>query len=114
MIFIMTLILNGEMVWSLPSAVSIMLERLCPRLIPRTTALEGRSTRGPLDGGATAVTSGGGALFSEGAAGEAREDSLNEPKYQRAKQRAAHSMFNTGQSWEIWKYVAQFHFMQGI
>lgn len=53
-----------------------MLERLCPRLIPRTTALEGRSTRGPLDGGATAVTSGGGALFSEGAAGEAREDSL--------------------------------------
>lgn len=60
----------------IPSAVSIMLERLCPRLIPRTTALEGRSTRGPLDGGATAVTSGGGALFSEGAAGEAREESL--------------------------------------
>lgn len=51
----------------LPSAVSIMLERLCPRLIPRTTALEGRSTRGPLEGGATAVTSGGGAEFSEGA-----------------------------------------------
>lgn len=50
-----------------------MLERLCPRLIPLTTALEGRSTRGPLAGGATAVTSGGGALFSEGAAGEARE-----------------------------------------
>lgn len=46
-----------------------MLERLCPRLIPRTTALEGRSTRGPLAGGATAVTSGGGALFSEGAGG---------------------------------------------
>lgn len=51
----------------LPSAVSIMLERLCTRLIPRTTALEGRSTRGPLDGGATAVTSGKGALFSGGA-----------------------------------------------
>lgn len=50
-----------------------MLERLCPRLIPLTTALEGRSTRGPLAGGATAVTSGGGALFSEGAAGEMRE-----------------------------------------
>jgi len=55
-----------------------MLERLCPRLIPRTTALLVRSTRGPLDGGATAVTSGGGALFSDGAAGEARENSLNE------------------------------------
>lgn len=65
--------------WSLPSAVSIMLERLCPRLIPRTTALEGRSTRDPLDGGATAVTSGGGVLFSEGGAvGDAREDSLND------------------------------------
>lgn len=55
-----------------------MLERLCPRLIPRTTALEGRSTREPLAGGATAVTSGGGALFSEGVAGEAVEESLNE------------------------------------
>ena len=48
-----------------------MLERLCPRLMPRTTALEVRSTRGPLVGGATAVTSGGGALFSDGAAGGA-------------------------------------------
>lgn len=57
----------------LPSAVSIMLERLCPRLIPRTTALEGRSTRGPLAGGATAVTSGGGALFSEWAVRESSE-----------------------------------------
>lgn len=54
---------------SLPSAVSIMLERLCPRVIPLTTAFVGRSTRGPLAGRATAVTSGGGALFSEGAAG---------------------------------------------
>lgn len=52
-----------------------MLDRLCPRLIPRTTAFEVRSTRGPLAGGATAVTSGGGWLFSDGAAGEAMEDS---------------------------------------
>lgn len=81
-----------------------MLERLCPRLIPRTTALEGRSTRGCLDGGATAVTSGGGALFSEGAAGEARKDSLNESKYQHLSI-TAHSMLNTGQSLKIWKYV---------
>lgn len=50
--------------------------------MPRTMALEGRSTRGPLDGGATAVTSGGGALFSAGAAGEAREDILNKLQYQ--------------------------------
>lgn len=55
-----------------------MLERLCPRLIPWTTVLDGRSTRGPLDGGATAATSGGGALFSEGATGEAREGILSE------------------------------------
>lgn len=55
-------------VWSLPSAVSIMLERLWPRLIPRTTALEGKSTLGPLETVATAVTSGGGVLFSERAA----------------------------------------------
>lgn len=54
-----------------------MLERLCPRLIPLTTALEGRSTRGPLAGGATAVTSGGGALFAEGAAREAGETTFN-------------------------------------
>lgn len=51
-----------------PSAVSIMLERLCPRVIPRTTAVDGRSTRGPLAAWATAVTSGGGTLFSEEAA----------------------------------------------
>lgn len=55
--------------WSLPSAVSIMLERLWPRLIPRTTALEGRSTLGPLETVAAAVTSGGGVLFSERAVG---------------------------------------------
>lgn len=55
-----------------------MLERLWPRLIPRTMALEGRSTRGPLDELATPVTSGGGALFSEGAVGEAREEIWNE------------------------------------
>ncbi len=55
-----------------------MLERLCPRLIPRTVELEGRSTRWALDGGATAVTSGGGALFSEWAAGDAREDSFEQ------------------------------------
>lgn len=54
-----------------------MLERLCPRLIPLTTALDGRSTRGPLAGGATAVTSGGGALFAEGAAREAGETTFN-------------------------------------
>lgn len=33
---------------SVPSAVSIMLDRLCPRLMPRTAALGGRSTREPL------------------------------------------------------------------
>lgn len=54
----------------LPSAVSIMLDRLWPRLIPRTVALEGRSTRGPRVGGATLVTSGAWLLFSEGAEGK--------------------------------------------
>lgn len=49
-----------------------MLERLCPRLIPRTTALEGRSTRGPL-----AVTSGSGALFSQGAEGKQEKQLWN-------------------------------------
>lgn len=57
---------------SLPSAVSIMLERLWPRLIPRTTALEGKSTLGPLETVAAAVTSGGGVLFSERAKGDKR------------------------------------------
>lgn len=58
----------------LPSAVSIMLERLWPRLIPRTTALEGRSTLGPLETAAAAVTSGGGVLFSERAGEEVKEE----------------------------------------
>lgn len=60
----------------LPSAVSIMLERLWPRLIPRTTALEGKSTLGPLETVAAAVTSGGAFLFSEWAA-EAVKEELN-------------------------------------
>lgn len=51
-----------------------MLERLWPRLIPRTTALEGRSTLGPLETVAAAVTSGGGVRFSERAVGEEKED----------------------------------------
>lgn len=62
--------------WSLPSAVSNMLERLWPRLIPRTTALEGKSTLGPLETVATAVTSGGGVLFSEQAVEEVKEEEL--------------------------------------
>lgn len=53
-----------------------MLERLWPRLIPRTTALEGKSTLGPLETVATAVTSGGGVLFSERAAEAVKEEEL--------------------------------------
>lgn len=53
-----------------------MLERLWPRLIPRTTALEGKSTLGPLETVATAVTSGGGVLFSERAVEEVKEEEL--------------------------------------
>lgn len=53
-----------------------MLDRLWPRLIPRTTALEGKSTLGPLETVATAVTSGGGVLFSERAAGEVKEENI--------------------------------------
>lgn len=63
----------------LPSAVSIMLERLWPRLIPRTTALEGRSTLGPLETVAAAVTSGGGVLFSERAVEEEKEEEKLNP-----------------------------------
>lgn len=46
---------------SIPSAVSSMLERLCPRLIPLTAG--GRSTLDPLSWGVEDVTSGG-TLFS--------------------------------------------------
>lgn len=46
---------------SVPSAVSSMLERLCPRLMPLTAG--GRSTREPLSWGVEDVTSGG-TLFS--------------------------------------------------
>lgn len=46
---------------SVPSAVSSMLERLCPRLMPLTAG--GRSTLEPLSWGVVAVTSGG-TLFS--------------------------------------------------
>ena len=47
----------------IPSAVSSMLERLCPRLMPLTAG--GRSTLDPLSWGVEDVTSGG-TLFSEG------------------------------------------------
>lgn len=50
---------------SVPSAVSSMLERLCPRLIPRTAG--GRSTLEPLSWGVVAVVvvvTSGGTLFS--------------------------------------------------
>lgn len=48
---------------TVPSAVSSMLERLCPRLMPLITG--GRSTPGPLSWGVEDVTSGG-TLFSGG------------------------------------------------
>ena len=48
---------------SVPSAVSSMLERLCPRLMPLTAG--GRSTLDPLSWGVEDVTSGG-TLFSGG------------------------------------------------
>lgn len=48
---------------SVPSAVSSMLERLCPRLMPLTAG--GRSTLDPLSWGVEVVTSGG-TLFSGG------------------------------------------------
>lgn len=54
--------------WALPSAVSIMLERLCSRLMPRTGMLGGRSTLGPLSCAAKDVTSGGTMLLSGGKA----------------------------------------------
>lgn len=48
---------------SVPSAVSIMLERLCPRLMPLTAG--GKSNLDPLSWGVEDVTSGG-TLFSGG------------------------------------------------
>lgn len=53
-------VLEGTRV-SVPSAVSSMLERLCPRLMPLTAG--GRSTLEPLSWGVVEVTSGG-TLFS--------------------------------------------------
>lgn len=53
-------VLEGTPV-SVPSAVSSMLERLCPRLMPLTAG--GRSTLEPLSWGVVEVTSGG-TLFS--------------------------------------------------
>lgn len=55
--------LNIGVCMTVPSAVSSMLERLCPRLMPLIAG--GRSTPGPLSWGVEDVTSGG-TLFSGG------------------------------------------------
>lgn len=56
---------------SVPSAVSSMLERLCPRLIPLTAG--GRSTLEPLSWGVVVVVTSGGTLFSAGKTQRAKE-----------------------------------------
>lgn len=59
-----------------PSAVSSMLERLCPRLIPLTAG--GRSTLDPLSWGVEDVTSGG-TLFSGEEKASVMSENNNQP-----------------------------------